>query len=203
VLITTVPHNIRKLDPDIHLDSKIINEHGQAIRHSRWFEENCHNSTVKVLNRLLRDMRQRYTGFQPLSTWLLDLLAHLAVMNNPTYQPLPINVAFRRTLSLMASGLYLPGYTGTSIRGHGITYEDQDMVTATAQTLLRILAQGGFKVILGLETCRGLDIINSSSVWDAVVVSPVEKVYEKPAEGEHKIEDDQEGDEDDENPMEA
>lgn len=33
VLITTVPQNIRKLDADIHLDSKIVNEHWQAIRH--------------------------------------------------------------------------------------------------------------------------------------------------------------------------
>lgn len=155
VLITTVHQNIRKLDADIHLDSKIVNEHWQAIRHSRWFEENCHNSTVKVLIRILRDMRQRYSGFQPLSTWLLDILAHFAVMNNPTRQALQINAAFRRALALMAAGLYLPGYAGTSVRGHNLSYEDQDLATATGQTLLRVLAQGGYKVILGLETCKG------------------------------------------------
>ncbi|CAL8107240.1 unnamed protein product [Orchesella dallaii] len=206
VLITTVPHNIRKLDADIHLDAKIVNEHWQAIRHSRWFEENCHNSTVKVLIRILRDMRQRYPSFQPISTWMLDLLAHYAVMNNPgpNRQALPINVAFRRTIALMATGMYLPGYAGTSMRGHNLTYEEQDLATAASQTLLRVLAQGGYRVILGLDTCKGLDIIGSSSVWDAVVVSPLDKVYEKPVDGEQdKIDDDQDAEEDDESTMEA
>lgn len=100
-------------------------------------------------------MKQRYQGFQPLSTWLLDILAHFAVMNNPSRQAFPINVAFRRAISLMSSGMYLPGYAGTSMKGHNLSYEDMDMATSTAQTLLRVLAQGGYKVVLGLETCKG------------------------------------------------
>lgn len=120
--------------------------------HSRWFEENVHNSTVKVLMRLLRDMRQRFPSLEPLAPWMLDLLAHYAIMNNPSRQALPVNVAFRRTLSLMSAGMYLPGYVGTAMRGHTLTYEQQDMVTAAGQTLVRILSAGGYKVILGLES---------------------------------------------------
>lgn len=49
-----------------------------------------------------------------------------------------------------------------------------------------------------------MDIIGSSSVWDAVVVSPLEKVYEKPADGEQeKIDDEHDGEEEDENTMES
>jgi len=129
-----------------------MNEAWQAIRHSRWFEENAHNSTIKVLIRILRDMRQRYPGFQPLSTWMLDLLAHYATMNNPNRQALPVNVAFRRTISLMSGGMYLPGYAGTAMRGHNLAYEEQDIATSTAQTLLRVLGNGGYKYVLGLET---------------------------------------------------
>lgn len=41
-------------------------------------------------------------------------------------------------------------------------------------------------------------------MWDAVVVSPMEKVYEKPVDGEHdKIDDDGEGDEEEEAHMEG
>ncbi|CAD6991227.1 interleukin enhancer-binding factor 2 homolog [Ceratitis capitata] len=199
ILIATLPQNLRKLEADIHLDQKLMQAHLAAIRHTRWFEENAHHSSIKVLIRILKDLTRRFEAFGPLSPWMLDLIAHLSIMNNPSRQALPINLAFRRVFQLLSAGLFLPGSAGITdpcepghIRVHtAMTLEQQDVCCLTAQTLLRVLAHGGYKHILGLE--GNTSIVREMSVWNGVVVSPLEVVYEKPTdkkdgEGEEDME---------------
>ncbi|XP_015119247.1 interleukin enhancer-binding factor 2 [Diachasma alloeum] len=189
ILITTLHQNLRKLESEQHVDVKICQGHLAAIRHSGWFEENAHHTSIKILIRLLRDLRTRFEGFEPLSPWMLDLLAHNAIMNNPGRQALPINQAYRRVLQLLSSGLFLPGSAGISdpceggnIRVHtAMTLEQQDLVCLTAQTLLRVLAHGGFRPLL--EGTNKLAV--EMSVWPGgVVASPLDKAYEPPTDQE-------------------
>lgn len=51
-----------------------------------------------------------------------------------------------------------------------------------------MLAHGGYKHILGLE--GNTSIAREMSVWDGVVVSPMESVYEKPDEKKDGEDDD-------------
>ncbi|XP_002097391.3 interleukin enhancer-binding factor 2 homolog [Drosophila teissieri] len=188
ILIATLPQNLRKLEPEIHLDHKLMQSHLAAIRHTRWFEENAHHSSIKVLIRILKDLTRRFDAFSPLSAWMLDLIAHLAIMNNPSRQALPINLAFRRVFQLLSAGLFLPGSAGITdptepghIRVHtAMTLEQQDVCCYTSQTLLRVLAHGGYKHILGLE--GNTSIVREMSVWNGVCVSPLTAVYEKPTD---------------------
>jgi len=197
ILIATIPPNVKKLDAAIHMDEKMMKGHLAAIRHARWFEENAFHSSIKVLIRLMRDLKNRFEGFEPLSPWMIDLLAHYAIMNNPSKQPLAINVAFRRILQLLAAGFFLPGSAGIldpceqgNMRVHvGMNLEQQDQVCFTAQTLLRVLSHGGFKQILGIE--GNASIATEMSVWEGVVVTPSDKAYEKPEE----TDEDKEGEE--------
>ncbi|XP_053201725.1 interleukin enhancer-binding factor 2 homolog [Panonychus citri] len=187
-LITTIPPNMRKIDPSIHLSVKMLQKHMSAIRHARWFEESANLTTVKVLIRVLRDVCNRFDGFAALSPWMIDVLAHYSVTFRHHQQLLPLNCAFKRVLQLLAGGSFLPGSTGipdpcengtTSLHA-GLTLVQQDSICMTAQTLLRILCYGeGYKVILGLEP-DVYGITNNMSVWDSVVVAPSNAAFELP-----------------------
>jgi interleukin enhancer-binding factor 2 len=189
VLVTTQYQNIRRLEPELHLDYKICQHSLASIKHAKWFEDSkaAESMTIRALCRILKDVRQRFEGLMPLNTWIIELLANYAVtntLNKTKSEPLSQIVAFRRIFQLLSAGFFLPGSAGiidpcehSLTRVHTtMSLEQQDSVCFTAQTLLRVLAHGGFRQILGLE--GNSSIATSPSVWAGVVIIPSSKAYE-------------------------
>lgn len=86
ILVTTVPINLNSLDPSIHLSRQICKRNLNAIKHAKWVDEACSHPSSKLLVRLLKDLRQRFNGLEPLNPWLINLLAHHCVTNNNNSQ---------------------------------------------------------------------------------------------------------------------
>lgn len=185
ILITTLPSNAPNLEPDLHLAERVMMINHHALRHVSWFEEATLQSPFKMLVRVLKDIRRRYTGLQPLSVWVIEYMAHFAVMNTSNRQPLPLGPAFRRVFEALATGIFLPGSptlfdpTEPGMRiAYDLSFEDMDIVCSTAQTLLRVICNGGHAAVLGTDPLKhGIDLSKEVSVWNGVAVSPLEVAY--------------------------
>lgn len=185
ILITTLPSNAPSLEPDLHLTERVMMINHHALRHVAWFEEAALQSPFKMLVRVLKDIRRRYTGLQPLSVWVIEYLAHFAVMNTSNRQPLPLGPAFRRVFEALSTGIFLPGSptlfdpTEPGMRiAYDLSFEDMDLVCNTAQTLLRVICNGGHAAVLGTDPSKlGVDLSKEVSVWNGVAVSPLEVAY--------------------------
>lgn len=188
-LVTTQPRNLLRTDPEKHVDVKLLEGALATIRHARWFEENAFHTTVRVLIRILKDMRRRFIGLQGLTPWLIDLLSHRAAMSNNSREPLQINVAFRRVLQLLAAGIFLPGSVGIidpcetgQVRAHSVlSLEEQDAICMTSQTLLRCLSHGAYNEILGLNTSGLPPVTLDTDItsWGGTIVTPGLPAYNK------------------------
>ncbi|CAG0915989.1 unnamed protein product [Notodromas monacha] len=189
-LVATIPQNIRNLDRELHLDAKVVIANSCAIKHSRWFEENGHHPSVRVLARVLRDLAARFPGLNPLKPWIIDFLAHHCIMVTESGYTLSAAQGFHRALALLAAGIFLPLSSSIAdpiadrmmYKIHGsLPLEDQDLVCMTAQSLVRILHHGGWKQILGLEGKLNLD---KPVIINGITISPQERVYERPVKAE-------------------
>lgn len=194
VLVTTLPKNLFEVDTEKHVDVKLLEGALATIRHARWFEENASHTTVRVLVRILKDLKKRFAGLAGLTPWLIDLLSfNSATLPSNTRDPLAINAAFRRSLQLLSAGIFLPGSVGVidpcesgQVRSHSVLgLEEQDLLCSTAQTLLRVLAHGAVNEILGIDGQPVVALDTDITSWGGTIVTPGQEAYNKE---EHKKE---------------
>jgi len=180
-----------------HIVKKVLYKNFDMGKRSRWFDEYGQEPNVKVLARIIADLRVRFQGFKGMTQWALELLAHYCVTKydeQGNITALSIAAAFKRCLMILSSGFFLPGSAGIRdpIERDGrsvhqnFSKTDQDQICATAQTLLRVLMQGAPQKVIGLESgniCEEMQII------DGIVIQPSLSCHvEDEAEPENKME---------------
>ncbi|PAV64420.1 hypothetical protein WR25_07014 [Diploscapter pachys] len=109
LLITTLPKNAALLEPDLHLSEKLMMINHLSIRQAEWFTRVSEGSPHKLLVRVLKDIRNRHSGLQPMSSWVVEYLANFCISNTINHLPLPLGPAFRRFFEILSAGFLLPG----------------------------------------------------------------------------------------------
>ncbi|CAD6196090.1 unnamed protein product [Caenorhabditis auriculariae] len=186
ILVTTLPENSSKLEPDLHLSEKSLMINYFSIRHAKWFAEVNSQYHLRDLVRVLKDVRQRHVGLHPLSVWALELLSLYCVTSTQNRQPLSLGHAFRRIIQVIATGIFLHGApplvdpTNPLRIAFDLTLPEMDVVCLTAHTLLRIMNSGprGFRAVVGLDSVyANEDLTKEPKIWDGVLIAPGQPVF--------------------------
>uniref|UniRef100_A0A3Q1G780 Spermatid perinuclear RNA-binding protein n=1 Tax=Acanthochromis polyacanthus TaxID=80966 RepID=A0A3Q1G780_9TELE len=129
-----------------------------ALRHAKWFQARVNGlkSCVIVL-RILRDMCNRHSIWEPLKGWPLELICEKAIAT--CNRPLGAGEALRRVMECLASGILLPGGPGlhdpcekepTNTLAN-MTDQQAEAITYSAQHALRLMAFGQIYKVLEME----------------------------------------------------
>ncbi|KAI0979851.1 hypothetical protein GJ496_002370 [Pomphorhynchus laevis] len=155
-MVCTIVENLMKLDPAIHVPKNLCSLAYNAIKHTKWLENNGDNS-LRILIRLLKDVRNRFPGMQSLSSRMIDLLSSFSIVNYVAKSSIaiPLPSAFKRAIQLMASGIFLAGSSGIheplvynhKIYFNELNFEQMDMVCLTSQAILRLIYRGAYTQI--------------------------------------------------------
>ncbi|XP_026159165.1 interleukin enhancer-binding factor 3-like isoform X2 [Mastacembelus armatus] len=129
-----------------------------SLRHAKWFQAKVNdlNSAVVVI-RIMRDLCNRVPTWLPLSGWPLELLVEKAI--GTAERPMGAGESFRRVLECVASGILLedgPGIKDPCEKEAvdatvGLTLQEREDITQSAQFALRLCAFGQMHKLLGMD----------------------------------------------------
>jgi zinc finger RNA-binding protein len=118
-----------------------------ALRQAKWFQARAasRQSCVMII-RILRDLCSREPAWKPLKLFLLELLTERVLASAPV--PLPPGDALRRIFEALSGGSLLPDSPGfldpceknPRDVSHGLTSQQRENLTSSAQSFLRLMA---------------------------------------------------------------
>uniref|UniRef100_A0A668AJQ0 Interleukin enhancer binding factor 3a n=1 Tax=Myripristis murdjan TaxID=586833 RepID=A0A668AJQ0_9TELE len=170
------------IDPPDVLDRQKCLTALASLRHAKWFQAKVSelNSAVIVI-RLMRDLCNRVPTWAPISGWPLELLVEKAI--GTSERPMGAGESFRRVLECVASGILLedgPGIKDPCERESvdaitGITLQQREDITQSAQHALRLCAFGQVHKVLGMDfvPAKPRKLMGSNMKVDTVQVPPV------------------------------
>ncbi|XP_031621763.1 zinc finger RNA-binding protein isoform X2 [Contarinia nasturtii] len=128
-----------------------------ALRHAKWFQARATGlqSCVMII-RVLRDLCQRVHTWTPLSQWALELLTEKIISS--AGMPLSPGDCLRRVMEALSTGLLIngPGLMDPCEKDPldallGLTKQQREDLTVSAQTFLRMIAFRQIYKVLGMD----------------------------------------------------
>ncbi|XP_045216764.1 zinc finger RNA-binding protein-like [Mercenaria mercenaria] len=145
-------------DPPDVLDRQKCLDALAALRHAKWFQARANGlQSCVIVIRILRDLCQRVPTWTPLNEWAMELLVEKCVSSGGGH--LNPGDALRRVFECIASGVLLPGGPGLLDpcekdpvdAASGLSNQEREDITASAQHALRLIAFRQIHKVLGMD----------------------------------------------------
>jgi zinc finger RNA-binding protein len=128
-----------------------------ALRHAKWFQARATGlQSCVMIMRILRDMCQRIPTFTPLNQWAMELLTEKIISS--AGMPLSPGDCLRRIMEALSSGILIngPGILDPCEKEpvdalNGLTKQQREDITVTAQQYLRFISFRQIHKVLGMD----------------------------------------------------
>ncbi|KAI6186420.1 hypothetical protein M3Y98_00130800 [Aphelenchoides besseyi] len=186
ILVAISVDQIEKLNPDLHLSADVIQKNLSALRHAYWFDEHAGQPAIKILVRLIKDIKSRTSGFAALDVWTIELLCHYCITCTSDRQQLPLVHAFRRFFQMISSGFLL--HTSVAVAdpcdqmrriNHGFDPIEADTICRTAQFITRLLIHEKYDRLMATNKNMVKDVALENETDPTLNIAPLKAAYNR------------------------
>ncbi|CAD5231682.1 unnamed protein product [Bursaphelenchus xylophilus] len=173
-----------EVEEGVHMQKGFFIRNKLALRHAYWFEDNVKNPSIRMLIRLVKDIRRRSKGMKSLNAWTVMLLSHYCVTYTSNGEPLPLSHAFRRFFSLISAGILL--HTSISLTdpcspdlriNRGYQLNEADDICRCSQFVLRLLIHEKYDRLLGKKNVHRDLCGENEYEKNKLNIAPVREAY--------------------------